>query len=133
MLIIECNKFCMLIIENNVSDVAIWFRIRFMRINRYVVEIKNVVEFMFWLFDDSKQNFVSFFNSFDLIRCSLIISVESHDVQHDADFDAIKFEVIVDSNIVSVAEISQIVSDFEIQLIKISCDLNFEFVMNDRS
>jgi hypothetical protein len=132
MLIIECNKSCLSIIENDVSDVATWFENRFMKINRHVVEIKNVVEFMLSLFNDSKQNFVSFFNSFDLIRCSFIISIESNDVQHDADLDTIKFEVIVDSNIVSVAEISQIVSDFEIQLIKVSYDSVFEFVMNDR-
>jgi hypothetical protein len=69
---------------------------------------------MFSLFDDSRQSFVSFFNSFDLIRCSFIISVESNDVQHDADFDAIKFEIIVDLNIVNVTKVSQIVSDFEI-------------------
>jgi hypothetical protein len=68
-----------------------------------------------------------------LIRCSLIISIESNDVQHDVDFDAIKFEIIVDSNIVNVAEVSQIVSDFEIQLIKMNCDSIFKFVMNDES
>jgi hypothetical protein len=133
MLIIECNKSCMSIIENNVFDVAIWFRIRFMRISRYVVEIKNVVEFMFSFFDDSRQSFESILNSFDLIRCSFIISVESNDVQHDADFDAIKFEVMIDSNIVNVAKVFQIVSDFEIQLIKVNCDSIFEFVMNDES
>ncbi len=77
-----------------------------MKISRYVVEIKNVVEFMFSLFDDSRQNFVLLLNSFDLIRCSLIISIESNDVQHDADFDTIKFEVIIDSNIVSVTKVS---------------------------
>jgi hypothetical protein len=77
-----------------------------MKINRHVVEIKSVVEFMFSLFDDSKQNFVSLFNSFDLIRCLFIISVESNDVQHDADFNTIKFEVIIDSNIVSVTKVS---------------------------
>jgi hypothetical protein len=37
-----------------------------------------------------------------------------NDVQHDADFDAIEFEVMIDSKVVNVAEISQIVSDFEI-------------------
>jgi copper chaperone CopZ len=37
-----------------------------------------------------------------------------NDVQYDADFDAIEFEVMIDSKIVNVAEISQIVSDFEI-------------------
>jgi hypothetical protein len=68
-----------------------------------------------------------------LIECSDIISVESNDVQHDADFDAIRFEVMIDSNIVNVAEVFQIVSDFEIQLIKMNFDSVFEFVMNDRS
>jgi hypothetical protein len=58
MLIIECNKSCMSIIESNVSDIAIWFKIRFMKISRHVVELKNVVEFMFSFSDDSKQNFV---------------------------------------------------------------------------
>jgi hypothetical protein len=56
-----------------------------------------------------------------------------NDVQHDVDVDAIEFEVMIDSKVVNVAEISQIVSDFEIQLIKMSCDLIFEFVMNNRS
>jgi hypothetical protein len=83
--------------------------------------------------DDSRQDLESIFNSFDLIECSNIISIESNDVQHDADFDAIKFEVMIDSNIVNVAEVSQIVSNFEIQLIKVSFDSISEFVMNDRS
>jgi hypothetical protein len=95
MLIIWCNKSCMSIIEDNVSDVATWFEDRFMRISRHVVEIKSVFEFMLSLFDNSKQNFVLLLNSFDLIRCSLIILIESNDVQHDADFDAIKFEVMI--------------------------------------
>jgi hypothetical protein len=56
-----------------------------------------------------------------------------NDVQHDADLDAIEFEVMIDSKIVNVAEVFQIVSDFEIQLIKMSCDSVFEFVMNNRS
>jgi hypothetical protein len=56
-----------------------------------------------------------------------------NDVQHDADFDAIEFEVMIDSKIVNVAEISQLVSDFEIQLIKMNFDLIFEFFMNDQS
>jgi hypothetical protein len=37
-----------------------------------------------------------------------------NDVQHDADFDTIEFEVMIDSKVVNVTEISQIVSDFEI-------------------
>jgi hypothetical protein len=54
MLIIKCNKFHVSIIEHNVFDVATWFESRFMKINRRVVEIKNVVEFMFSFFDDSR-------------------------------------------------------------------------------
>jgi hypothetical protein len=56
-----------------------------------------------------------------------------NDVQHDADLDAIEFEIMIDSKVVNVTEVSQIVSDFEIQLIKVNCDSVFEFVMNDRS
>jgi hypothetical protein len=56
-----------------------------------------------------------------------------NDVQHDADFDAIEFEVMIDSKVVNVAKIPQIVSDFEIQLIEMSFNSIFEFVMNDRS
>ncbi len=104
-----------------------------MKINRHVIEINNVVEFMFSLFDDSRQDFVSFFNLFDLIRCSFIILIELNDVQHDVNYDAIKFEIIIDSNIMSITKISQIVLNFEIQLIKVNCDSIFEFVMNDRS
>ncbi len=114
MLIVECSKSHVSIIEDNVFNVAIWFRIRFTRINRHVVEIKNVVEFMLSFSDDSRQDFESILNSFDLIECSDIISVESNDVQHDADFNTIRFEVMIDSNIVNVAEVSQIVSDFEV-------------------
>ncbi len=33
----------------------------------------------------------------------------------------------------NVTEVFEIVSDFEIQLIKVSCDSDFEFVMNDWS
>ncbi len=133
MLIVECNKSHVSIIERNVSDVATWFKIRFMRINRHVVEIKNVVEFMLSFFDDSRRDLESILNSFDLIECSDIISFDMNDVQHDADFDAIEFEVMIDSKVVNVTEVSQIVSDFEIQLIKVSFDSVFEFVMNDRS
>ncbi len=68
-----------------------------------------------------------------MIECSDIISLDMNDVQHDADFDAIEFEVMIDSKIVNVAEISQLVSDFEIQLIKMNFDLIFEFFMNDQS
>jgi hypothetical protein len=72
-------------------------------------------------------------NSFDLFERSDIISIESNNVQHDADFDAIRFEVMIDSNIVNVAEDSQIVSDFESKLIKLSSDSILEFVMKNRS
>ncbi len=133
MLIIKCNKSCVSIIEDNVFDVATWFRIRFMRISRQIVEIKSVVEFVFSFSDESRQDLESIFNSFDLIKCSNIISFDMNDVQHNADFDAIEFEVMIDSKFVNVAEVSQIVSNFEIQLIKVSCDSIFEFVMNDRS
>ncbi len=73
------------------------------------------------------------FNSFDLFECSDIILIESNDLQHDVDFDAIRFEVMIDSNIVSVAENFQIVSDFESKLIKLSSDSILEFVMKNRS
>jgi hypothetical protein len=88
---------------------------------------------MFSFSDDSRESLVSLFNSFDLIRCLDIISIQSNDIQHDANFDTIKFEVMIDLNVVNVAEDSQIVFDFEIQLIKMSCDSVFEFVMNNRS
>jgi hypothetical protein len=77
-----------------------------MKINRHVIEIKNVIEFMFSFFDDSRQNLISFLDSFDLIRRSLIISIESNNIQHDADFDAIKFKVMIDSNVVNVTKVS---------------------------
>ncbi len=133
MLIIKCSKSLMSIIENSVSDVATWFRFRFMKISRHIVEIRDVVEFMFSLSSESKQNFETILNSFDLIACSDIISFDMNDVQHDADLDAIEFEVMIDSKVVNVTKVSQIVSDFEIQLIKVSCDSVFEFVMNDSS
>jgi hypothetical protein len=88
---------------------------------------------MFSLSSESKQNFETILNSFDLIACSDIISFDMNDVQHDADLDAIEFEVMIDSKVVNVTKVSQIVSDFEIQLIKVSCDSVFEFVMNDSS
>jgi hypothetical protein len=73
------------------------------------------------------------FNSFDLFKCSDIVSIESNDLQHDVDFNAIKFEVMIDSNIVNVAENSQIVSNFESKLIKLNNDSILEFVMKNRS
>jgi hypothetical protein len=69
---------------------------------------------MFSLSSESRQDFESILNSFDLIECSDIISFDMNDVQHDVDFDAIEFEVMIDSKVVNVAEIFQIVSDFEI-------------------
>jgi predicted secreted protein len=133
MLIIKCRKSNVSIIEDDVSDVAIWFNNRFERISRRVIEIWSVIDLMFAFFDDSRQKFIMILNSFDLFECSDIISIESNDFQHDADFDAIKFEVMIDSNIVNVAEDSQIVSDFESKLIKLSSDSILEFVMKNRS
>jgi hypothetical protein len=133
MLIIKCKKFDVSIIEDNVFDVTIWFNNRFERISRRVVEIWNVIDLMFSFFDDSRQRFIMILNSFDLFKCSDIISVESNDLQHDVDFDAIKFEIMIDSNIVSVTKDSQIVSDFENKLIKLNNDSIFEFVMKNRS
>jgi hypothetical protein len=72
-------------------------------------------------------------NSFDLFECSDIISIESNDLQYDADFDAIRFEVMIDSNIVNVAKDSQIVSDFESKLIKLNNDSILEFVIKNHS
>jgi hypothetical protein len=132
MLIIKCRKSNVSIIENHVSDVTIWFNNRFERINRRVIEIWSVINLMFAFFDDSRQKFIMIFNSFDLFECSNIISIESNDLQHDADFDAIKFEVMIDSNIVNVAKDSQIVSDFESKLIKLNSDSIFEFVLRSR-
>jgi hypothetical protein len=88
---------------------------------------------MFSFFDDSRQDFIMIFNSFDLFECSDIILIESNDLQHDADFCAIKFEVMIDSNIMNVTENSQIVSDFESKLIKLNNDSILEFVMKNRS
>jgi hypothetical protein len=85
-----------------------------MRINRHVVEIRDVVEFMFSLSSESRQDLESSLNSFDLIECLDIISFDTNDVQHVVDFDVIEFEVMIDSKIVNVAKIPQIVSDFEI-------------------
>jgi hypothetical protein len=104
MLIIRCREFNVSIIEDDVLDVAIWFNNRFERISRRVIEIWSVINLMFAFFDDSRQKFIVILNSFDLFECSDIISIESNDLQHDADFDAIKFEVMIDSNIVNVAE-----------------------------
>jgi hypothetical protein len=133
MLIIKCKKSDVSIIEDDVSDVTIWFSNRFEKINCRVFEIWNVIDFMFSFFDDSRQNFIMILNSFDLFKCSDIISVESNDLQHDVDFCAIKFEVMIDSNIVNITENSQIVSDFESKMIKLSSDSVLKFVMKNRS
>jgi hypothetical protein len=133
MLIIKCKESDVSIIENDVSDVTIWFNNRFEKISRRVVEIWNVIDLMFSFFDDSKQNFIMILNSFDLFECSDIISVESNDFQHDVDFCAIKFEIMIDSNIVNVAEDFQIVSNFKNKLIKLNSDSILEFVMKNRS
>ncbi len=62
---------------------------------------------MFSLFDDSRENFIAFLNSSDLIQCSDIVSVvESNDIQHCDDSDAINIEVMIDSIIVCVAKVS---------------------------
>jgi hypothetical protein len=39
---------------------------------------------------------------------------------------------MINLNVVNVIKVFQIISDFEIQFIKISCDSIFEFVMNNR-
>jgi hypothetical protein len=106
MLIIKCRKSDVSIIENDVFDVAIWFSSRFEKISRRVVEIWDVINLMFSFFDDSRQDFIMIFNSFDLFKCSDIISIESNDFQHNADFYAIKFEIMIDSNIVNVVRLA---------------------------
>ncbi len=88
---------------------------------------------MFAFFDDSRQKFIMIFNSFNLFKCSDIILIESNDLQHDADFNAIKFEIMIDSNIVNVIKNSQIISDFKSKLIKLNNDSIFEFIMKNRS
>jgi hypothetical protein len=133
MLIIKCKEFNVSIIENDVFDVTIWFNNWFEKINRRVIEIWNVIDFMFAFFDDSRQKFIMIFNSFNLFKCSDIILIESNDLQHDADFNAIKFEIMIDSNIVNVIKNSQIISDFKSKLIKLNNDSIFEFIMKNRS
>ncbi len=133
MLIIECNKSCMFIIENIVSDVFTWLRIRFMKISRYVVKIESVVEFVFSFSNESRQNLESILNSFDLIERSDIISFNMNDVQHDDDFDAIEFEVMIDSKVVNIAKVLQIDSNVVIQLIEMRFNSILEIVLNDVS
>jgi hypothetical protein len=106
MLIIWCSEFNVIVIEDDVSVIAIEFRIWLSRINRHVVEIRNVNQLMFSFFDDSRKNFIAFLNSFDLIQCSDIVSiVESNDIQHCDDFDTISIEIMIDSIIVCVAKV----------------------------
>jgi hypothetical protein len=88
---------------------------------------------MFSFFDDSRQNLLSFLNSFDLIRCSDIISIESNDVQQCDDFDTISFKIMINSIIVYVTKNSQSDSDVDIQLIKMNLDSMFEITLNDFS
>jgi hypothetical protein len=54
-------------------------------------------------------------------------------IQHDIDFDAIEFEVMIDSKIVNIAEVSQIDSNIVIQLIKMRFDSILEIISNDVS
>ncbi len=104
-----------------------------MRINRHVVEIRDVVEFMFSLSSESRQDFESILNSFDLIECSDIISFSMNDVQHDIDLDTIEFEVMIDSKIVNIAEVSQSDLNVVIQLIEMRFDSILEVISNDVS
>ncbi len=78
-----------------------------MKINRHVVEIRDVNQLMFSFSDDSKENFIAFLNSFDLIQCSDIVSiVESNDIQHCDDSDTIDIEDMIDLIIVCVTKVS---------------------------
>ncbi len=104
-----------------------------MKISRYVVEIENVVEFVFLFSSESRQNVESILNSFDLIERSDIISFSMNDVQHDIDSDAIEFEVMIDSKVVNIAKVFQIDSDVVIQLIEMRFDTILEVVSNDVS
>jgi hypothetical protein len=56
-----------------------------------------------------------------------------NDVQHDIDFDAIEFEIMIDSKVVNIAEVFQIDSNVVIQLIKMRFDSILEVVSNDVS
>jgi hypothetical protein len=104
-----------------------------MKISRYVIEIESVVEFVFSLSSESRQDLESIFNSFDLIERSDIISFNINEVQHDIDFDAIEFEIMIDSKVVNIAEVFQIDSNVVIQLIEMRFNSIFEIVSNDVS
>jgi hypothetical protein len=56
-----------------------------------------------------------------------------NDVQHNTDFDAIEFEVMIDSEVVNIAKVFQIDSDVVIQLIEMRFDSILELVSNDVS
>jgi hypothetical protein len=88
---------------------------------------------VFSLSNESRQSLESILNSFDLIECSDIISFSINDIQHDIDFYAIEFEIIIDSKIVNIAEVFQIDSNVVIQLIKMRFDSILEVVSNDVS
>ncbi len=130
-LIIWCNVSNMLIIRDVVYNIATWFSV--MRLNRCVVEIRDIVEFVFSLSNESRQDFASILNSFDMIECSDIISFNLNDVQHDINFNAIRFEVMIDSKIVNITKVAQIDSDVVIQLIEMHFDSILEVISNDVS
>jgi hypothetical protein len=88
---------------------------------------------MFSLSSESRQDFESILNSFDLIECSDIISFSMNDVQHDIDLDTIEFEVMIDSKIVNIAEVSQSDLNVVIQLIEMRFDSILEVISNDVS
>jgi hypothetical protein len=56
-----------------------------------------------------------------------------NDVQHDDDFDAIEFEVMIDSKVVNIAKVLQIDSNVVIQLIEMRFNSILEIVLNDVS
>ncbi len=76
-----------------------------MKISRSVIEIESVVEFVFSFSNESKQDLELILNSFDLIERSDIISFSMNDVQHDIDFDAIEFEIMIDSKVVNITKV----------------------------
>jgi hypothetical protein len=68
-----------------------------------------------------------------LIERSDIISFSMNDVQHDIDFDAIEFEIMIDSKVVNITEVFQIDSNVVIQLIEMRFDSILEIFSNDVS
>jgi hypothetical protein len=68
-----------------------------------------------------------------MIECSDIISFNLNDVQHDINFNAIRFEVMIDSKIVNITKVAQIDSDVVIQLIEMHFDSILEVISNDVS